>query len=203
MHGYLEGDSETRLVAFEGRHFWTITNWRSWVNCSSEDATLYSAELEVSAGANNTTRWQVKAYPKTNTSNGHQYLAFQLVSLNEETPLGSFHFVTYTEDWMLGRRARLAFAPLPLDSAWHYSTCVRAHPAQDLVMCVKIKIVASTGVPSYRLLSAPPQAAMDQAVTAAPPNPYLEGRVMPLLDDDDEVTNREAAETTTALDPAV
>ena len=181
------GDTDTTVTAHEGRHFWTITNWKSWINCSSENAELYSQAFEVKGPAETTTRWQIKAYPKSIATPGQQFLAFRLVSLNDDTLLGSFHFVTYVDDWMLGRRAVVSFAPLPLDAAWHYSTCVRSHPADDLILCVKIKLVSVT----------PPQLAMtsrdhfsQEAVNEAPPpNPYL--------NDEDEASAADVIEPAT------
>ena len=41
---FVSSDSETSLRVFEGKHTWTIRNWREWINCS-EDAkksTIYS-----------------------------------------------------------------------------------------------------------------------------------------------------------------
>ena len=200
MTGCIQGEelapwgSQTLLQTFEGKHFWTINNWKSYVDCSPAGATLYSEVFTVSTVNGKLTRWQIKAYPKE-SHHGHQYLAFRLICLDEETPLGSFHFVTYTKGWIWGRRAHFRFAPLPLDAAARYSTCIRLHPSHDLTICAKIKIVANPG-DEYKLAPSPRDMAglpLYEAVANAPPNPYLEsseGLVMPILEDEDEAASQ-------------
>ena len=63
----LAGVSETSLSMTEGEHTWTIRNWKSWLNCSSdanadEMAALYSDIFIVSVD-NQDTWWQIKAFP--------------------------------------------------------------------------------------------------------------------------------------------
>ena len=135
---------------------------------------LYSQAFEVKGPAEATTRWQVKAYPKSIARTGQQVLAFRLVSLNNDALLGSFHFVTYADDWILGRRAVVSFAPLPLDAAWHYSTCVRSHPADDLILCVKIRVVSVTPPQQLAMTSSRDHFHQEAVNEAPPPNPYLE-----------------------------
>ena len=42
-------DSETSLRVFEGKHTWTIRNWKEWINCSedSKKSTIYSDVFSV------------------------------------------------------------------------------------------------------------------------------------------------------------
>ena len=80
------GVSETSLSMTEGEHTWTIRNWKSWLNCSSdanadEMAALYSDIFIVSVD-NQDTWWQIKAFPVLQNKGQPAYLAFKLVSRN-------------------------------------------------------------------------------------------------------------------------
>ena len=181
------GHTKTFLQSFEGKHYWTISNWMSYINCSTAAATLYSDVFTVLTVDGKATRWQIKAYPKQ-SSNGHQYLAFKLICLDEETPLGSFHFVTYTQGWFWGLKPYFRFGLLPLDAASHCSTCVRLHPSNDLTICVKITIVVnSSDRPAAQNAEYLP---LYETVANAPPNPYLtnseDGATMPILQEEEE-----------------
>ena len=138
-------DSYTNLMTFEGRHTWTIQNWASWINCTSnpEGGKLYSdvfiIPVDNARGLNQPTRWQIMAFPKT--INKVSCLAFRLICLDQHlVPHGSFYFCTYTVGRIYGKRIQTKFAPLPLDAAEHYSSCVHIHPEKNLTIGVKIKI---------------------------------------------------------------
>ena len=83
----------------------------------------------------------VKPSPQT----GKDYLAFRLMSHNRITPKGTFHFETLSRGIFCGQQVGTKFKSLPLDAAYHWSTCVRHHPAKDLTMCIKIKVVMEDG----------------------------------------------------------
>ena len=122
------GGSNTNQMTFEGRHTWTIQNWRSWINCTSNperaDCKLYSdvfiIPVDTARGPNQPTRWQLMAFPKT--IDKVSYLAFRLICLDQHlVPHGSFYFCTYTTGLIFGKRVHTKFAPLALDTAEHYS----------------------------------------------------------------------------------
>ena len=107
--GSVESDSTTSLQVFEGKYYWTISDWRSQLNGSlnSEEATIYSEVFEIPIDGNKITCWQIKAFPKLNSQNGQHYLAFRLVSHNAEVPRGTFHFVTYTKNMIMGKQVNM------------------------------------------------------------------------------------------------
>ena len=107
--GSVESDSTTSLQVFEGKYYWTISDWRSQLNGSlnSEEATIYSEVFEIPIDGNKITCWQIKAFPKLNTQNGKRYLAFRLISHNAEVPRGTFHFVTYTKNMIMGKQVNM------------------------------------------------------------------------------------------------
>ena len=67
------------------------------------------------------------------------------MSHNRITPKGTFHFETLSRGIFCGQQVGTKFKSLPLDAAYHWSTCVRHHPAKDLTMCIKIKVVMEDG----------------------------------------------------------
>ena len=152
MANFIFGDSNTNLVTFEGRHTWTIKNWATWTNCTSnpEVGKLYSdvfiIPVDNENGLNQPTRWQIMAFPKNIGQTA--YLGFRLICLDDRdlVPYGSFYFCTYTKSPIFGKSIHTKFAPLALDAAEHYSTCISLHPEKDLTICVKIKIVCCDGV---------------------------------------------------------
>merc|ERR1711974_60958 len=154
MSNLIPGDSNTYLMTFEGRHTWTIKNWATCTNCTSnpEGKILYSdlfiIPVDNENGLNQPTRWQIMAFPKN--IGQVAYLGFKLICLDRDlVPYGSFYFCTYTKSPVFGKRIHTKFAPLALDAAEHYSTCIRLHPEKNLTICVKIKIVCCEGGTRY------------------------------------------------------
>ena len=109
------------------------------------------------------TRWQIVAFAKRNGKTNKDYLAFRLISHNRATPRGTFNFETLTKGLLCGRQVSTRFKSLPLDAAYHWSTCVRHHPPKDLTMCVRIRVVGvegggeaeNSGLPRYEDLLIP------------------------------------------------
>jgi len=150
-------EREDNQKTFVGSHTWKIQSWTSWVNCSINPdlAKLYSKEfiipVDTVTAQNVPTKWQLMAYPKTIEFPpgspyypSRNYLAFKLVCLSPEmVPKGSFRFCTYNKSWLTGEmKNNIRFAPLSLEDAYNYATCIREHPEQDLTIRVKIKIVS-------------------------------------------------------------
>ena len=158
--------SETNLKTFKGKHSWSIKGWKNWMSCSEnlEKTTLYSDTFTVPVDYgdqdNIQTKWQIKAFLKHDPQQKKEYLAFRLVSLNEVTPRGTFHFESKCWGILCGVTTHTRFAALPLDAANKWATCIRMHPSEDLIMCVKIKIVVAEGdtfgLPVQRGLDVPP-----------------------------------------------
>ena len=142
-------DSLTNISEFNGHHYWTIKNWKGWVGCSEADATIYSEKFSIpitnSEGMEEETFWMIKAFPKKYNASGKakDMLAFRLVSLNEKTPRGMFHFKTVTKSIFGGETTVSKFKPLPLDAAFHWMTCIRYHTSDTLTIKVKVKIVTN------------------------------------------------------------
>ena len=140
-------DSLTNISEFNGCHYWTIRNWKSWVGCSEADATIFSDKFCIpitnSEGNEEETFWMIKAFPRKHNATGKDMLAFRLVSLNEKTPKGMFHFKTIGKPLLGCETSVSKFKPLPLDSAYHWMTCIRYHPSEALTIKVKIKIVTN------------------------------------------------------------
>ena len=67
------------------------------------------------------------------------------------------------------------FGVLPLDAAWHYSTCVGLHPSQDLTIAVKLKMVANVGWEYQLDMSQSHDQNLQDLVNTAVANPYLVG----------------------------
>ena len=97
-----------------------------------------------------------------------------MISHNRVTPRGTFNFETLTKGYFFhwcsgGRKKKVStrFKSLPLDAAYHWSTCVRHHPPKDLTMCVRIRVVGveagggleasqdNSGLPRYEDLLLP------------------------------------------------
>jgi len=170
---------ETRTVVREvhGAHTWEIHNWKSWVACSERDASLYSAKFSVGPvindkGEEENTSWMIKAFPRK--SNGEDMLAFRLISLNKDTPKGTFQFKTIHRTKLWGRVGEATvskFKPLPLDAASHWVTCIRYHTSETLTMRVKVRIVNSSAtsppLPLPLLALVAPSVASGDGVAAA------------------------------------
>lgn len=142
-------DSHTNLAVFEGKHVWTIRNWKAWLGCSESrskcEAAIYSEKFGIPIvnedGEEEMTWWQIKAYPKKNDLNNKNMLAFRLISHNTQTPKGSFYFETITNTFLGFHTWISKFKPLPLDGAYHWMTCITHYPHKDLKLKVKLRIV--------------------------------------------------------------
>ena len=79
MHTVTASDSETSLKVFEGKHTWTIRNWKDWINCSedSKKSTIYSDVFTIPVCNGEATRWQILAFAKRNVKTNKDYLAFR------------------------------------------------------------------------------------------------------------------------------
>jgi hypothetical protein len=144
--------SVTTISEFAGHFYWTIENWKSWIACSEKDATLSSGKFDVhivnEKGEPEATTWMIKAFTKKHAS-GKDTLAFRLVSLNSQTPKGTFQFRTVhrTKLWGgFGEATVSKFKPLPLDAANHWMTCIRYHTSNSLTVKVNLKIVSAQTV---------------------------------------------------------
>ena len=77
-------------------------------------------------------------------ANGIDSIAFRLVNLDHKTPKGSFYFETLARSKLLNwkwMKTHSVFAPLPLDAAHHWSTCIHHHSNKDLTVRVHLKAV--------------------------------------------------------------
>ena len=174
---------------FGGTHTWKIQSWASWVNCSINPdlAKLYSKEfvipVDTETSQNVPTKWQLMAYPKTIEFPAgspyyptRNYLAFKLVCLNPEmAPKGSLRFCTYTKSWLTGEmNTNVRFAPLSLEEAYKYATCIREHPEQDLTIRVKIKIFSVSQEAALPVQRVEPEDSYLPSYEDAINNPYYQ-----------------------------
>ena len=64
---------------------------------------------------------------------------------------------------------------MPLDAAWHYSTCIRLHPNPELTIAVKLRIVANVGEEYQQDTFDAQSGNFQEIVDTNAPNPYLVG----------------------------
>ncbi len=151
--------SITRIHEIKFRHEWTITNWKTWVDCSatSVNAVLSSDPFTIPGHGS---KWQIMAFPKT--LKGRRVLAFRLNYLggcvnNEgeerQVPLGSYHFESISKGWFNKNFVTCKYESLPLDASKSWVSCVASHPNKDLIMRIELKLVIPAERSCYKSIT--------------------------------------------------